>query len=57
MSVPKALVQSLAHPGQIVFSMAFRLLRIVSYKELYEKKLKELISDYLIPKDYKDGKK
>lgn len=54
-SVPKALVQSLAHPGQIVFSMAFRLLRIVKSQELFEQRLKELKSDYMIPRDYKDS--
>ena len=59
MSVPSALLPSLAHPGHttpgIVFSMAFCLLRIVSSPELFEQRLKELKSDNLIPRDYKDS--
>ena len=34
--------------------MAFRLLRIVKSQELFEQRLKELKSDYMIPRDYKD---
>ena len=35
--------------------MAFRLLRIVKSQELFEQRLKELKSDYMIPRDYKDS--
>ena len=35
--------------------MAFCLLRIVKSQELFEQRLKELKSDYMIPRDYKDS--
>ena len=55
--VPSALLPSSAHPGHIspniVFSMAFRLLRICSTSELFEKRLTELKTEVLIPRQYK----
>ena len=33
--------------------MAFRLLRIVSSPEMFQQRLSELKTDYLIPRDYK----
>ena len=35
--------------------MAFCLWRIVKSQELFEQRLKELKSDYMIPRDYKDS--
>jgi hypothetical protein len=54
---PTALLPSSAHPGHItpniVYSMAFRLLRICSSEENFEFRLKELKNDFLIPRGYK----
>ena len=58
--VPSALLPSSAHPGHIsnsiVFSMAFRLLRIVSTPELFHQRLSELKENVLIPRGYKVAK-
>ena len=58
--VPSALLPSSAHPGHIsnsiVFSMAFRLLRIVSSPELFNQRLGELKENVLIPRGYKPAK-
>ena len=55
-SGPSALLPSSAHPGHTtpgnIFSMAFRLLRIVSSPELLQIRLQELKNDYLVPRDY-----
>jgi hypothetical protein len=55
-SKPTALLPSSAHPGHItnniVYSMAFRLLRICSSEENFEKRLKELKEDFLLPRNY-----
>ena len=54
---PTALLPSSAHPvhitPNIVYSMAFRLLRICSSEESFESRLKELKDDFLIPRGYK----
>ena len=54
---PTALLPSSSHPGHItpniVYSLAFRLLRICSSEECLEKRLLELINDFLIPRGYK----
>ena len=54
---PTALLPSSSHPGHItpniVYSLAFRLLRICSTKECLEKRLLELKNDFLIPRGYK----
>ena len=48
---------SSAHPGHItpniVYSMAFRLLRICSKEDSFEDRLAELKKDFLIPRGYK----
>ena len=53
---PRALLPSSAHPGHvthnIVYSMAFRLLRICSSEDNFEICLQELKSDFLIPRNY-----
>ena len=53
---PRALLPSSAHPGHItsniVYSMAFRLIRICSTEERFENRLKELKDNFLIPRDY-----
>ena len=55
-SKPRALLPSSAHPGHItpniVYSMAFRLLRICSDEETFEKRLEELKNDFLVPRNY-----
>ena len=55
-SKPTALLPSSAHPGHItqniIYSMAFRLLRICSSEESFETRLEELKSDFLIPRNY-----
>ena len=55
---PSALLPSSAHPSHTtsgnIFSMAFRLLRIVSSPTLFEVRLSELKENYLLPRDYKD---
>ena len=55
-SKPTALLPSSAHPGHIthniVYSMAFRLLRICSTEESFEIRLEELKSDFLMPRNY-----
>ena len=54
---PRALLPSSAHPthitSNIVYSMAFRLLRICSQEENFKKRLRELKEDFLIPRGYK----
>ena len=56
---PSALLPSSAHPGHIpkniVYSMGFRLLRICSTPELFDKRLEELKTDFLKPRKYKDN--
>ena len=56
-SIPSALLPSSAHPAHtsksIVFSMAFRLLRICSTPDLLDFRLTELQNDVLIPRNYK----
>jgi hypothetical protein len=55
-SKPRALLQSSAHPGHItpniVYSMAFRLLRICSREDIFEERLEELKRDFLLPRNY-----
>ena len=55
---PSALLPSSAHPGHIpkniVYSMGLRLLRICSSPELFEKRLEELKTDFLKPRNYKE---
>ena len=55
-SKPQALLPSSAHPGHItpniVYSMAFRLMRICSNEHLFEKRLEELKTEFLIPRKY-----
>ena len=54
---PRALLPSSAHPthipSNIVYSMAFRLIRICSSEENFEKRLTELKEEFLIPRGYK----
>ena len=54
---PSALLPSSAHPGHIVpnivYSMAFRLLRICSSEENFEKRLLELKEKFFLPRGYK----
>ena len=54
---PRALLPSSAHPSHIfhniVYSMAFRLLRICSKEEYFEKRLSELKNEFLIPRGYR----
>ena len=54
---PRALLPSSAHPthitSNIVYSMAFRLIRICSGEEDFKKRLVELKEDFLIPRGYK----
>ena len=54
---PTALLPSSAHPGHItpniVYSMAFRLLRICSSEACFKLKLEELKNDFLVPRGYK----
>ena len=53
---PTALLLSSAHHGHIIHnivnSMALRLLRICSSEENFENRLKELKSDFLVPRIY-----
>ena len=53
---PTALLPSSAHPGHItpniIYSMAFRILRICSEEENFEKRLLELKNNFLIPRNY-----
>ena len=53
---PRALLPSSAHPGHItsniIYSMAFRLIRICSTEEKFEERLTELKNDFLIPRQY-----
>ena len=53
---PTALLPSSAHPGHvtsnIIYSMAFRLLRICSEEENFEKRLSELKTEFLLPRNY-----
>ena len=54
---PRALLPSSAHPNHIpnniIYSMAFRLLRICDSEEKFEARLEELKSEFLIPRNYK----
>ena len=54
---PTALLPSSAHPGHIVpnivYSMGFRLLRICSSQESFERRLEELKTNFLMPSGYK----
>ena len=54
---PRALLPSSAHPthipSNIVYSMAFRLIRICSEEDSFNKRLIELKDDFLIPRGYK----
>ena len=54
---PSALLPSSAHPGHItqniIYSMAFRMLRICSKEECFENRLKELKNDFLKPRNFK----
>lgn len=58
-SIPSALLPSSSHPEHIskniVFSMAFRLLRICSSPQLFENRLLELKNEVLLPRNYKDS--
>jgi hypothetical protein len=53
---PTALLPSSAHPGHItpniVYSMAFRMLRICSDEDSFEARLSELKNNFLIPRGY-----
>ena len=53
---PRALLPSSANPvhvtSNIVYSMAFRLLRICSTEEMFEARLTELKNDFLVPRNY-----
>ena len=53
---PTALLPSSAHPGHgtsnIIYSMAFRLLRICLEEENFEKRLSELKTEFLLPRNY-----
>ena len=55
-SKPQALLPSSAHPGHItpniVYSMAFRLLRICSSEDVFETRLQELKTEFLVPRNY-----
>ena len=55
-SKPTALLPSSAHPGHItsniIYSMAFRILRICSEEENFDKRLLELKNNFLIPRNY-----
>ena len=53
---PRALLPTSAHPNHIpsniVYSMAFRLLRICDNEQLFEERLLELKNNFLIPRNY-----
>ena len=53
-SKPRALLPSSGHPGHIthniVYSMAFMLLRICSRKTIFEERLEDLKTNFLIPR-------
>ena len=55
-SKPRALLPSSSHPGHIskniIYSMGFRLLRICSDENIFEKRLAELKNNFLIPRNY-----
>ena len=55
-SKPRALLPSSAHPGHvtynIVYSMAFRLLRICSRENIFEQRLEDLKVNFLLPRQY-----
>ena len=55
-SNPRALLPSSAHPGHvthnIVYSMAFRLLRICSRENIFEQRLEDLKVNFLLPRQY-----
>ena len=55
-SKPRALLPSSAYPGHItpniVYSMAFILIRICSTEEKFEGRLLELKNNFLIPRNY-----
>ena len=54
---PRALLPSSAHPSHItsniVYSMAFRPIRIYSSEDNFDKRLIELKEEFLIPRGYK----
>ena len=54
---PRALLPSSAHPNHIpnniIYSMAFRLLRICDSEEKFEDRLNQLKTEFLIPRHYK----
>ena len=54
---PRALLPSSAHPhhipNNIIFSMAFRPLRICDSEDKFETRLSELKNEFLIPRHYK----
>ena len=53
---PSALLPSSAHPGHItpniVYSMGSRLLRICSSEEKFKSRLKQLKTEFLMPRNY-----
>ena len=53
---PRALLPTSAHPNHIpsniVYSMAFRFLRICDNEQLFEERLSELKNNFLIPRNY-----
>ena len=55
-SKPTAFLPSSAHPGHItsniIYSLAFRILRICSDEEKFEKRLLELKTNLLLPRNY-----
>ena len=55
-SKPRALLPSSAHPGHItpniVYSMAYRLLRICSRENIFEERLEDLKTNFLLPRNY-----
>ena len=54
---PRALLPSSAHPNQIptniIYSMAFRLLRICDAENIFEERLAELKNNFLLLRSYK----
>ena len=54
---PRALLPSSAHPNHIptniIYSMAFRLLRICDEENIFEERLAELKNNFLLPRSYK----
>ena len=54
---PRALLPSSAHPNHIptniIYSMAFHLLRICDSEDIFEERLAELKNNFLLPRHYK----